>query len=380
MEDCLSLLIVEDDERQVKYWETDIDLFNRKESKNESPIIKHKIKRNLKDGLDAISSGSFDAAVVDLKLSAISEKPEGNKIIAEIKKKQRFPIFVVSGFIEDLEELEETDERENPFFKVYSRDEKLFKDILNEIVSIYNTGITKLLGKGGGSLISVIESSLQEIFWKHMSLSFDEILQSTPDKEKVLLRYSLTHLIEYLSSDEVVSDETYYPGEMYVLPPIKDNLTAGVLLKEKKSGDFFIILTPLCDMVIRKNGSRKAKKIMLVQIECIKYNPQIKEINKMKKSKQEDNLKDLLKNNFSLNYHFLPPAKKFKGGFINFQYVSSIEEKQIRDKFNIIGKVTAPFLKDIISRFSTYYARQGQPALDLKPCIDKILDNQTGLS
>lgn len=375
MEDMLNLLIVEDNDGQIESWKSTIDLFNRKKSKNESPIIKPEIKINKEDGLEAISTGSFDAAIVDLKLSPGSEKSEGNKIIAEIKKKQRYPIFVVSSFPEDLEE---TDEKENPFFKVYSRDQKLFKDILNDIVSIYNTGITKLLGKGG--LISSIESSLQEIFWKNISHSFDEISQSTLDKEKVLMRYILTHLIEYLSADNSASSEPYYLGEMYVLPPINDNLATGVLLKEKKSGNFFIILTPACDMVIRKNGSRKAKKIMLVQIECIEYNSQINEIKEMKKSKQEENLKDLLKNNFSLNYHFLPPIKKFAGGFINFQHISSIEEKEITDKFSIIGKVTAPFLKDIISRFSTYYARQGQPEFDLKPSIDKILGNQTELS
>jgi hypothetical protein len=361
MENCLNLLIVEDNDGQIKSWETAIDLFNRNKSKNEIPIIKPETRKNLKDGLDAISSGRFDAAVVDLKLSPRSEKSEGNKIIAEIKKKQRFPIFVVSGFPQDLEE---TDEQENPFFKVYNRDQKFFKEILNEIVSIYNTGITKLLGKGEDGLISSIENSLQKIFWSHMSHSFDEISDSPLDTKKVLMRYALTHLIEYLSANEVVSNEPYYPGEMYVLPPINNHLATGVLLEEKVSGLLFIILMPSCDMVLRENGSRKAKKISLVQIEGIEN---------ISQSKNSGEIKKLLDNNFSLNYHFLPPFKKFAGGFINFQYLNSVMEKEISDGFSIIGKVTAPFLKDIISRFSSYYARQGQPVLDIKLICEKII-------
>jgi hypothetical protein len=149
-----------------------------------------------------------------------------------------------------------------------------------------------------------------------------------------------------------------------MLPAINDNLATGVLLKDKASNEFFIILTPACDMVIRKNGSRKAEKIMLVQIEGIES---------ISQNKNGKDIEKLFKNNSSLNYHFLPPIKKFVGGFINFQHISSIEDKKITDKFSIIGKVTAPFLKDIISRFSTYYARQGQPELDIKAVHDKII-------
>ncbi|MCU0287406.1 MAG: hypothetical protein MUF15_13560 [Acidobacteria bacterium] len=359
MEECLNLLVVEDNDGQIKAWETAIDLFNRDKSKNLN--LKAEIKKDLESGLAAISSNNFDAAIVDLKLSPENSELDGNKIITEIQKKQRFPIVVVSGLPQDMKE---TTGEENALFKVYKRDQKPFKDILMEIVSIYNTGITKLLGRGENGLISSIEKSLQEIFWSHISHSFDEISSSLLDTKKVLMRYTLTHLFEYLSEGDTTSSEFYYEGEMYMLPAINDNLATGVLLKDKASNEFFIILTPACDMVIRKNGSRKAEKIMLVQIEGIES---------ISQNKNGKDIEKLFKNNSSLNYHFLPPIKKFVGGFINFQHISSIEDKKITDKFSIIGKVTAPFLKDIISRFSTYYARQGQPELDIKAVHDKII-------
>jgi len=287
-------------------------------------------------------------------LSTTSEGSEGNKIIGKIKKCQRFPIFVVSGFPQDLED---SFSGENAFFKVYKRDQKEFKEILNEIVSIYKTDITKILGSGANSIIFSIGKKLQELFWSHLSYSFDEISKSSMDTQKVLKRYTLTQLIEHLSVDEFISPELYYPGEMYVFPPFQkqDHLATGILLKEKDTGNVFIILTPLCDMVIRKKG-RKAKRISLVRIEEIDG---VLSANK----KQE---KKLFKNNFCLYYHFLPPAQKFIGGFINFQHINSKEEKEIDKNFLIIGKVAAPFLKDIISRFSSYYARQGQPEIDIQ--------------
>ena len=54
---------------------------------------------------------------------------------------------------------------------------------------------------------------------------------------------------------------------------------------------------------------------------------------------------------------------------INFEKILSVNKKVIQSEYDRTGNVTEPFLRDIVSRFSYFYARQGQPDLD----TDKLM-------
>lgn len=370
MNENLNLLIVEDNDVQKKLWEESVDLSNRSSEQKIVPVY----ATNLKEGLDAICNKKFDAAIIDLKLSGNSKKAEGNDIIKRIKAEKQFPIVVVSGYIADLEE---ENKNENAFFKMYSRDSKLFKEILAEILSVL-VPLKKEMEQIKTDLQNYFDRSFQEIFWTHIAQSINEFINiSDGGKNKILTRYTLMHLIEYLSANKALQEsnqpevteasEKYYPPEVYIIPPINNDLSTGTLLEKKDSIELFIILTPACDMVIRKNGKRKAQKIVIVKIESIKeITDQIK----------KENIKNLLANNLNSYYHFLPKIEKFAGGFINFQSINAITETEINNEFSIIGKVTAPFIKDIIARFSSYYARQGQPEINSTYQMEEILNKK----
>jgi hypothetical protein len=367
MKDKLKLLIVEDDESQLKAFRDTIALYNKE--RGEYVTIDASIKMNLEEGMAALSDEDYDAAVVDLKLSSSSDDAaEGNKIVKKIKSELRFPVIVRSGYTNILDENLEAER--GPFFKIYERTEKRIEEILNEVVEIYQTGITRMLGKDG-RIASEIDNYLHKIFWKHISNSFDSLMKSSLRNEGILLRYILTHLIEYLSLPDFNTSNLYFSGEMYTIPSIKDDLFTGVLLNKFDSDDLFIILTPACDMVVRKSGKIKAPKILLVEIDNAFDLEEIKSETSTKSKKKI--LEKLLKNDFSLYYHFLPPAPGFPGGFINFRKVNSWEEENIKKSFSIVGKITKPFLKDIIARFSAYYARQGQPDFDIPQIAKEIL-------
>lgn len=368
----IKLLIIEDDQAQVNSFKTSIDLFNKE---NKDFRFDHKIEMNFEKGMKAISKSYYDTAIIDLKLSPTSETAEGNKIIKKIMDDFRFPIIVRSAFPKVLDE--EFEEKRSPFLKIYERTDKSIEDILKDIVVLYNTGITRILGEGG--LLKEIKKHLHKIFWNHISQSFEDIRDSHLDTKNVLMRYILTHLIEYLSFSGPGLPEKHYPGEMYIIPPMNEDLFTGVLLKDKNAGNQYIILMPACDMVVRKDGAIKAEYITMVQIEETEKN-HLKQIRKKiaTKSNEEEYIKAieklnrLLTNSFSLNYHFLPPVPNFKGGFINFRKLKSLKPKEIKKQFKVIGKITTPFLKDIIARFSTYYARQGQPEFDMTQIRDAL--------
>ena len=85
-------------------------------------------------------------------------------------------------------------------------------------------------------------------------------------------------------------------------------------------------------------------------------------------------LTELLKNNIYIYRHWLPGASGFDGGFINFRWVYSFEKAKIKENFeNPTHQVSSSFVKDIISRFSAYYARQGQPDFEFKEIATKLL-------
>jgi hypothetical protein len=371
MNEKLKLLIVEDDESQVQAYKKTIELYNR-EGGNAVTINSH-IEKSLDQGMEAILNNVYDTAIVDLKLSSSSDDvSEGNRIVKKILEELRFPVIVRSGFTSSLDE--ELEEQLCPFFKIYERTEKRIEELLDEIVEIYKTGITRFLGKDG-RIASKVDNYLHKIFWKHISHSFDDLMEPSSNNENVLLRYILTHLIEYLSLPDSGSSHLYFNGEMYIIPNINDVLFTGVLLKKNDSEDFYVILTPACDMVLRKNGKIKASKILLVNIEDINNVGELKEemTKQSKKDKKRKMVKEFLKNNFSLYYHFLPPSPGFPGGFINFREVNSWEEIDIKSSFKIVGRITQPFLKDIIARFSAYYARQGQPDFDIPQLVKEVL-------
>ena len=70
-------------------------------------------------------------------------------------------------------------------------------------------------------------------------------------------------------------------------------------------------------------------------------------------------------------YHWLPETNFFDGGFLNFRKLKTLSEDEFREQFEKPSIQISPFfVKDIVSRFSSYYARQGQPEIDSKDFVD----------
>lgn len=369
----IKLFILEDNRNQAKLYRDAIDEFNKtKEIK-----ITAEFSENLDDALEKLKTDVFDAAIIDLKLGGTDTEGKGNKAIREIRNNLRFPVFVMTGFIEELDgDLRE----ENVFYKTYRNTDKSVSELLEEILDLYNTGITNILGKKGK-----IETALQEIFWKHIAENMNywkSEIKNQQDSEKILLRYIIAYLAGYLEMDEAGEFLCFNPAEFYIIPPIRKYVFTGDILKKKAGGEFFIVLTPACDL-----AHGKAKDITLAFIEGMdmEFVAQQKRIladtlpadatgeQKKKKDEARISLERLLKNSLHFKYHFLPPTSQFPGGFINFQKIITVEVSAIDANFDRVASITEKFAKDIIARFSHYYARQGQPDLDIDDLMKKIL-------
>lgn len=365
----LKLLIVEDDSNVIATYTRDINSYNKT---NGNLNIKETILSDKDQALDILknSDNIFDGAIIDLDLKQSGgSDSSGNEVIKEVKGSLRFPVFVISGTSHNLDpSLSE----ETSFFKVRDRDADF--DFIEEIVAIYNTGITEILNRKG-----TIESYINDIFWNHLSNSMrlwiNDSIRTPEQKQRTLLRYTLLHIQEYLELNKESGFENYHPSEIYITPCIKPNVFTGDLVIEKDSSNNYIVLTPSCDL-----AQGKAKDILLVQIDLPNEGILNDKVNMIKKgsAKQEDLeeaeevVKKLIHNSYSNKYHFLPKYEDIKGGLINFQKMKSIRVKEFNKSFTRQASINSTFTKDIVARFSYYYSRQGSPDFETKEIYDTL--------
>ena len=150
-------------------------------------------------------------------------------------------------------------------------------------------------------------------------------------------------------------EEKYYPEEVYIYPPNKEELQTGGIVQCLKSNTYLLVISPACDL-----ANKKTERIQLLEIE------DLEDVfsNRCKKN-AEENQEKLKKNTYALFYHYLPKTGFFSGGFVNFRRIHSVKPRQVKNLFSSpLLQISPSFCKDIVSRFSSYYARQGQPEIE----------------
>lgn len=181
--------------------------------------------------------------------------------------------------------------------------------------------------------------------------------------EEALLRHALGHLLQLLDDDA----ERCVPEEVYLYPPLTKEIKTGSIVFRKCDKQPFVVMNPSCDLVVRDSGAFKTDRILLVEIEqekelvgaCLDG---IKNDGKRKRCLQK-----VLGNNHTGYYHWLPGTAFFEGGFINFRKIETMGKDAFDEEFDLPAiQVSPPFIKDILGRFSSYYARQGQPDIEME--------------
>jgi CheY-like chemotaxis protein len=357
----MKLLIVEDEKDIRDSYAKQIKLYNHDHPEF---ILKADYAKDYSEAEESLGF-DYDAVILDLKLSKTNVQYEGKSLLEEIKSNLRYVSYVITG---NPEAIEEQKGDENAFFRIRVKGEANadFTVILNEISGIYKTGITKILGNSG-----VIEKYLNNIFWNHLSSSIDlwvkDEIRNGEQKEKSLLRYTLLHMQEYI--DEEI--EKYHPNEFYITKPVKKNIFTGDIINLR--GSRYVVLTPSCDIVLREDGVRNTKKILFCKI--ISLNDVVENYSSLVKETSKNNpirkrLNRYIQNNGKQNFHFIPKSTSIDAGFIDFQDnltlpIGDVVSFLRTDEMERIATISLPFLKDIISRYSNYYARQGSPDFNI---------------
>ena len=202
------LLIVEDDEEELDTCRTTVKRYE-KEKGREIELVESK---TLEDAQIKINN-SFDGVIIDLKLGPAGD--EGNRVIQEIHDKNRIPVAILTGTPGNA------DSKFKDIIKVYKKGENGLDEIFNDLIQIYDTGLTKIFGGRGQ-----IENTMNKVFWDNILPQLDSWklhVEQGEKTEKALLRFTINHLLELLNDDTDIC----YPEEMYITPVISENIRTG---------------------------------------------------------------------------------------------------------------------------------------------------------
>lgn len=351
----LKILLVEDNQSDIQTFKSSLELFDD----DYSITTDLQTADNYESALTLIKDNDFDGIVIDLSLH--NSDLGGKELISTITNQYKLtiPIVVYTGTPDDIAEYE--------YIQTYQKGEteNLITEILNDFRKTKALGFNDLFNAKGE-----IQDFLKEVFYKNIYHQKKQWIEYE-DKElvkKAILRHTLNHLTQHID----VTNEKYFLEEMYIYPPINKIPKTGSIIKDERS-KYHIILTPACDF-----AQSKARCILLAEIiptlTHIRENFPGNEVSIKRKQKLES-----LVQNKKQEYHYLPELSPFNGGLIDFTSVQSYSKEELESNFSEVKIQISPyFISDILGRFSSYYARQGQPDLHHKDSyIEQLLTTDT---
>lgn len=361
----IRILLVEDERSAIETYQ---DAANDVPSRHDGLKIDLVHISSAEGALEQLQNGSFDGAIVDLNLN--SDNPQeaaGNEVIRAIYKKNRFPVKVITGNLANLDQ--DLVAEGNPFLTFSDRDGIENDVVFDQFITLYKTGITKILGRKGE-----LETLLGEVFWEHFVKDIDDWGEGS---EKVLLRHTLNHLNEYIDRTLTKYDER----EFYIKPPIKKHIATGDVVS--KGEEKYLVVSPACDVTPR-NGDGGAIYINADRIILCPLLDISREVWIAKKLIEGDYNTEKRKAAITKivqsqdpKFHFLPKHGDLHASISDFQNIITCTLEDFMNDYVRIATVSGDFMRDIQSRFTAYIGRQGQPDLDKKELIRSIAPRLT---
>ena len=210
-----------------------------------------------------------------------------------------------------------------------------------------------------------------------------EILAATPVEEEqtdTIRRISRRRLAA-LIDEQQSNDDMLEVWEMYVCPPVSDNLRLADIVKtaDGDSNDpnsFFIILTPSCDLIDTENQHPKVSDVLVAQ--CIPTYDGLDRTNL--KGLTSKKLKERLKGQFLSPGHLngiipLPKySKRIPTMAADVRKLRLIPVQDIRDerKYKRVASIDSPFRELISWAYMQTACRPGIPERDYNTWVEEV--------
>lgn len=359
MTNDLDVLYLEDDLNDIDTFNSTIKKYN---VENQQKKVTVRVCKTLEELQNVLSDRNnvFDGIIIDIKLN--NEFGKGNETtdIVELLL-LRVPCIAYTGTPDDVySEL---------ILKKFTKGASSIEEVLDYLYDIKQTGLMELLGNKG-----ILEKYLSKIYAQSIKSNITNWIECGKKKPAIVANSMLRH-VAYCITELIDKDyENSLAAEAYISPNISKSITTGTILRENDTQDLYIILSPECDLVIRKDTQKpKTDCVLLCKIDSLKKHEKIKNISNSSNT-NFNKIKAFTSNSSGNFYHFLPKTNLFDDSLVNFRKVKNIPYEEIDAHFTNLCKTAYPYTKDILSRFSTYYSRQGQPDFYFDDIVTEIMN------
>ncbi len=225
---------------------------------------------------------------------------------------------------------------------------------------------------------SFVEDEFRKYFWETIHRKNDIF---KPESDDISLGYMLLrNMADSLSRDnirQVLEDETIkedkvHPMEFYIYPTdTTKEFQTGEILRHTENNNIYVVLTPSCDFIVRKDSKRKVDHVVLLKtsllIDTKEYKKYIQN-----KDKYIDNLKRFINSGKNDRYFFLPQTPFIENRIIDFQNKEIVSYEQLCSNFERIAKLDNPYAQSMAATYARYYNRIGFPDIDSEYIISKL--------
>ena len=370
----MRLLIVDDAKTDLDSCRTSAKKWNRTHSvESQIILIEKKTFQEAQEYFACHESCNVDGVILDLKLGRLPDA--GQKLIDALDAMhRRVPIVVFTATQDPLS---------CPYLLgKFTKSDTTYDAAFERFDAARRIGLTRILGCDG-----VIDQQLKKIFDRVIMVRFDSWVRFSEGKEVDVERALSRSVVEHLHDVLDVESDKYAPDEFYVteLDAPSKYVASGEILRSREGKDFVVVISPACDLALHPPAcAPKSEVVQVCQLEalnaweermtgCVK-----KRMERIAKEQEwpEERTRDeiqkefaslrhkVLSNQHSVYYHYFPSAVGFGDMLLNFRMIEKYTHKKLKGIYAQTGyKVSPYFFRDVQSRFSAYYGRQGQPEI-----------------
>ncbi len=362
----LTILLVEDDKDQKSVWEREIKEFNADPEAQVAftPLFATTSEEAVKE----LKSSQINCCIVDLKIPAmagrVASAAEGNRVLAEILKKVPVPTAVVSGHPADASEIVKSST-----IKRFPREVDSYTQALKWVASFRE--LVESLNEAQAKIRMETARIFHGALWPRWQA------RGINDLSKALHMLSVVRqIVSHLAETLVVPSDAvpgFVPEEFYFKPALRERLHTGDLLDMDES--ICVVLTPRCDLandypdnlLVAPCSERRTEWDALLN--GLKAEG-------AKRDKALDKLRSYSTQAHAVSTHFLPPCDDRGPWFVEFKKVFSIPckvDELLKKRF---ASLSAPFVPNLVHRFSAYLGRLGQPDADIETFATQVSGNR----
>jgi CheY-like chemotaxis protein len=335
--------------------------------------------------LQILEAQRIDLIILDVRMGdySITQDEEVGRVTLESIKARRFvPVIFYTGLPNLVEHFR------SDLIHIVTKGSDGLESLLRSVQEVFQSRLPII----NRALIRHIEEVQRRYMWDFVAQHWSELGEINDQSE--LAHLLARRLAISLSVDEIQVLETelggiinpsktemdvVHPITYYVIPPLSKFPQPGDLYL-RRNGDasnYWVILNPSCDFVVRKSGKCKVEYVLLAGTTELRKAPEFQDWcgNPGKgRSKLEKLIRDNREGQAD-RYFFLPGALSIPDLIIDFQLIKSINYVDLKEHtWERVASLDSPHAEALQSKFSRYFGRIGKPDLNAEIIFSRFLE------